>query len=256
KPENKMELKHDYNELEKPVKARYVKVVNVATYDDAKFSIKDLRIFGTTPKMKTQKLSKFMAVRNPDDRREANVIWEPVSGADGYVVRYGIEKNKLYNSYIVYGKNTLYMHSLNTAPEYFFEVEAFSSGLPLYRENPLETVGLGAEIQLSKRGSGMGGFGGGFGGGAGARYMMLKEGQDVYTFDDIDPGNWSLSHAYGPVLWTGQLTEKELISNESNTKPTVTAKLTLLGEGTRTTGYLEMQVIPGPEKGRIEVIRK
>ncbi|MCR5715010.1 MAG: family 43 glycosylhydrolase [Bacteroidales bacterium] len=256
KPENKMELKHDYNELEHPVKARYVKVVNVATYDDAKFSIKDLRIFGTTPKMRTQKLTKFMAVRNPDDRREANVIWEPVSGADGYIVRYGIEKNKLYNSYIVYGKNTLYMHSLNTAPEYFFEVEAFSSGLPLYRENPLATVGLGAEIQLSKRGGGMGGFGGGFGGGAGARYMMLKEGQDVYTFDDIDPGNWSLSHAYGPVLWSGQLTEKELISDEANPKPTVTAKLTLLGEGTKITGTLEMQVIPGPEKGRIEVIRK
>ena len=36
KPQNKMELKHDYNELEKPVQARYVKVVNVATYDDAK----------------------------------------------------------------------------------------------------------------------------------------------------------------------------------------------------------------------------
>ena len=58
------------------------------------------------------------------------------------------------------------------------------------------------------------------------------------------------------MLWTGQLTEKELISNEANPKPTVTAKLTLLGEGTKITGTLEMQVIPGPEKGRIEVIRK
>ena len=85
---------------------------------------------------------------------------------------------------------------------------------------------------------------------------LLKEGQDVYTFDDIDLGNWSLSHAYGPVLWSGQLTEKELISDEANPKPTVTAKLTLLGEGTKITGTLEMQVIPGPEKGRIEVLRK
>ncbi len=38
KPVNKMELKHDYIELENPVQARYVKVVNVATYDGAKFS--------------------------------------------------------------------------------------------------------------------------------------------------------------------------------------------------------------------------
>ena len=252
KPENKLELKHDYNELENPVQARYVKVVNVATYDGAKFSIKDLRIFGTTPQMKTQKVKKFMAVRNPDDLREANVMWEPVPGADGYIVRYGIEKKKLYNSYIVYGKNELYMHSLNTAPkEYYFEVEAFSSGLPKYHENPLETIGLGAEIQLAQRG---GGGNAGYAQGAGTRYIMLKDGVTEYSFGEVSPGTWTLSHSYGPVLWSGQLTEKELISNEANPKPTVTAKLTLLGEGTKITGTLEMQVVPGKEKGRINVV--
>ena len=248
-----MELKHDYNELEKPVNARYVKVVNVATYDNAKFSIKDLRVFGTTSKMKTQKVTKFMAVRNPEDRREANVIWEPVAGADGYVVRYGIEKNKLYNSYIVYGKNQLYMHSMNTKPEYYFDVEAFSSGLPVYKENPLETIGLGAEIQLAQRG---GGGNAGYAQGAGTRYIMLKEGMTEYSFGEVGPGTWTLSHSYGPVLWSGQLTEKELISTEANPKPTVTARLTLLGEGTKNTGYLEMQVIPGKENGTIIVVRK
>lgn len=254
KPENKLELKHDYNELETPVQARYVKVVNVATYDGAKFSIKDLRIFGTTPQMKTRKVKKFMAVRNPDDLREANVMWEPVPGADGYIVRYGIEKKKLYNSYIVYGKNELYMHSLNTAPkQYYFEVEAFSSGLPKYHENPLETIGLGAEIQLAARG---GGGNAGYAQGAGTRYIMLKDGATEYSFGEVGPGTWTLSHSYGPVLWSGQLTEKELISNEANPKPTVTAKLTLLGEGTNNTGYLEMQVIPGKEQGVMKVVVK
>ena len=251
KPQNKMELKHDYNELEKPVQARYVKVVNVATYDDAKFSIKDLRVFGTTPKMKTQKVTKFMAVRNPEDRREANVIWEPVAGADGYIVRYGIEKNKLYNSYIVYGKNDLYMHSMNTKPEYYFDVEAFTSGLPVYRENPRETIGLGAELQIAQRG---GGGNAGYAQGAGTRYIMLKENVNEYWFDDITAGTWTLSHSYGPVLWSGQLTEAQVISNEANPKPTVTSKLTLLGEGAKTTGTLEMQVIPGKEKARIKII--
>jgi len=254
KPENKMELKHDYNELDNPVQARYVKVVNVATYDGAKFSIKDLRIFGTTPQMKTRKVKKFLAVRNPDDLREANVIWEPVAGADGYIVRYGIEKKKLYNSYIVYGKNHLYMHSLNTAPkQYYFEVEAISSGLPQYKENPLETIGLGAEIQLAQR---AGGGNAGYAQGAGTRYIMLKDGATEYSFGEVTPGTWTLSHSYGPVLWSGQLTEKELISNEANPKPTVTAKLTLLGEGTGNTGYLEMQVIPGRENGIINVVVK
>ncbi len=253
KPENKMELKHDYNELKEPVQARYVKVVNVATYDGAKFSIKDLRIFGTTPQMKTQKVKKFMAVRNPDDLREANVMWEPVPGADGYIVRYGIEKKKLYNSYIVYGKNELYMHSLNTAPkQYYFEVEAFSSGLPQYHENPLETIGLGAEIQLAQRG---GGGNAGYAQGAGTRYIMLKEGVSEYSFGEVEPGTWTLSHSYGPVLWSGQLTEKELIADKDDPVETLRVPLTLLGEGTRNTGSLEMVVIPGKEKGIIVVRR-
>ena len=251
KPQNKMELKHDYNELETPVQARYVKVVNVATYDNAKFSIKDLRVFGTTPKMKTQKVTKFMAVRNPEDRREANVIWEPVAGADGYIVRYGIEKKKLYNSYIVYGKNDLYMHSLNTSPEYYFEVEAFTSGLPKYSENPRETIGLGAELQIAQRG---GGGNAGYAQGAGTRYIMLKENVNEYWFDDITAGTWTLSHSYGPVLWSGQLSESDVISNAANPQPTVTSKLTLLGEGAKTTGTLEMQVIPGKEKARIRIV--
>lgn len=246
KPENYYELKHDYNELQTPVKGRYVKVVNVSTYDNAKFSIKDLRIFGTTPKMKTQKVKKFMAVRNPEDRREANVIWEPVTGADGYIVRYGIEKNKLYNSYIVYGKNELYMHSLNTKPEYYFEVEALSSGLDKYTENPLATIGLGAEIQLAK---GQGSFA--YRTASNTVYQMLKEGQQEYVFDKLDPGQYVLNHSYGPVLWSGRLTEKELISNETNPKPTVTAHLTLLGAGTEVTGSLEMQIVPGKENGKM-----
>ena len=248
KPQNKMELKHDYNELETPVTAQYVKVVNVSTYDDAKFSIKDLRIFGTTPQMKTQKVKKFMALRNPEDRREANIVWEPVPGADGYIVRYGIEKKKLYNSYIVYDKTTLYMHSLNTAPKYYFEVEAFDSGLDYYRENPLATVGMGAEIQLAK---GQGSFA--YRSAQNTVYHMLKEGQTEYRFENIEPGSYVLNHSYGPVLWAGELTEKELISNSPNPQPTVTAFLTDMGAGTQVTGTLEMRLIPGPKGGTMIV---
>jgi hypothetical protein len=253
KPENNLELKHDYNEFEKPVKARYVKVTNIATYDNSLFAIKDLRIFGTTDKMKTTKVTDFKAVRNPDDLREANLLWTPVEGADGYVVRYGIEPNKLYNSYIVYGDNKLYMHSLNTAPEkYYFEVEAFSSGLPQYRENPLATIGTGAELQLGGgRGGGMGGFSSY--NQAGNTIVMLKEGVDEYVFEDITPGNWNLTHSYGPNLWRGELTEKELISNEDNPKATLDVPLTKLGVGTKVTGTLRMKVIPGKENGKIVV---
>lgn len=248
KPQNRMELKHDYNELETPVNARYVKVVNVSTYDGAKFSIKDLRIFGTTPQMWTKPVKKFMALRNPQDRREANIVWEPVPGADGYIIRYGIEKKKLYNSYIVYDRTSLYMHSMNTAPEYYFEIEAFNSGLDYWRENPLETIGMGAEIQLAK---GSGSFA--YRGSSTTVYHMLKEGQTEYRFENLEPGNYVLNHSYGPVLWSGELTEKDLISDASDPQPTVTAFLTQMGAGTSVTGTLEMKVIPGPKGGTMTV---
>ena len=254
KPENNLELKHDYNEFNTPVNARYVKVTNIATYDNAKFSIKDLRIFGTTEKMKTSKVADVKVVRNPQDRREADLLWSPVPDADGYVVRYGIEPNKLYNSYIVYGKNTLYMHSLNTGPEDYFEVEAFDDGLPSYQENTLATLGSGAEIQIAKRGAGPGGNSG-YRQAADTKILMLKDGVDEYVFEDIDPGTWVLNHSYGPVLWSGELTEKELISNAANPQPTVTATLTLMGVGTEITNTLMMKVVPGKEKGKIVVYR-
>ena len=232
-----------------------MKVTNVATYDKAKFCIKDLRIFGTTDKMKTTKVTDIKVVRNPQDRREANLLWNPVPGADGYIVRYGIEPNKLYNSYIVYEKNTLYMHSLNTGPEYFFEVEAFDDGLENYKENTLATLGCGAEIQIAKRTAGQGGSFA-YRQTADTKIVMLKDGDDEYVFDDITPGEWILNHTYGPVLWAGELTEKELISNNPSPKPTVTATLTLMGVGTKVTNTLMMKVIPGKEKGKIVVYRK
>lgn len=252
KPENKLELKHDYNELSTPVEARYVKVTNIATYEEALFCIKDLRIFGTTPDSKVSKVSDVMVVRNPQDRREANLLWHPVPGADGYVVRYGIEPDKLYNSYIVYDDNKLYMHSLNTAPEYYFEVEAFDSGLDLYDENTLATMGTGAELQVAKRGAGPGGMSG-YRQTADTKYVMIKEGTTEYVFDNIDAGTWVLNHSYGPVLWAGELTEKELISDEADPKPTVTAFLTYMGAGAKVTNRLTMKVVPGPTCGKIVV---
>ncbi|MBR4810757.1 MAG: hypothetical protein IK039_03230, partial [Bacteroidaceae bacterium] len=80
-----------------------------------------------------------------------------------------------------------------------------------------------------------------------------KENVNEYWFDDIDAGTWTLSHSYGPVLWSGQLTDADVISTAANPKPTVTAKLTLLGEGTKTTGTLQMEVIPGRDKARIRI---
>jgi len=248
KSNNTVEIHHDYTELAKPVKARYVKLTNVFTPDKGKFAVKDMRIFGNPEVAKFTKVSNVKVVRNPQDHREATLLWEPVKDADGYIVRYGIEPKKLYNSYMVYDANMLTIYSLNKNPEYFFEVEAFDNGTDYYRENIRETSGRGAEIELSKdTGDPMS-----FWGGEVLDRKMVKEGINEYVFENIRPGDYILKHTFGPILWKGKLTAAELIG--TGEQPTLTEPLSKLGVGTNVTGTLEMKIMPGKESGKMVVL--
>jgi hypothetical protein len=81
---------------------------------------------------------------------------------------------------------------------------------------------------------------------------MTKEGQKEYVFENIVPGEYTLRHTFGPVLWKGELKNAELIG--SGNQPTVTATLSELGVGTKVTGQIELKVMPGKESGKIVVI--
>jgi xylan 1,4-beta-xylosidase len=239
KSNNTVDNRHDYTELQEPVKARYVKLTNVFTPDSGKFAVQELRIFGNPSLAKFTEVKDVMIVRNPEDRRDATLLWKPVEGADGYVVSYGIEPDKLYNNYMVYDDYTITIHSLNRDPEYYFKVEAFDSGTDYYRERTEQTMGRGAEIELMKD-----------------RVMierkMIKEGQNEYVFENIVPGQYTFRHTFGPVLWRGELTKAELTG--SGDQATVTDTLSKLGVGTKVTGQMEMKVIPGKESGKFVVI--
>lgn len=148
---------------------------------------------------------------------------------------------------MVYDANTLNIFSLNTNPEYYFEVEAFDNGTDYYRENTREIYGVGAEIELSiDKGDQMSMWGGEV-----IERKMVKEGITEYVFEKIAPGDYVLKHTFGPVLWRGKLSNADLIG--SGDKPTVTATLSKLGVGTEVTGEIEMKVIPGKENGKIVV---
>lgn len=230
KSNNTADRRHDYTELSEPINARYIKVTNVFTHDNGKFSIQELRVFGNPDKAEFTDVADIFVARNPEDRRDATITWKPVEGADGYIVRYGIEPDKLYNNYMVYDSNTITIHSLNIRPEYYFKVEAFESGTDYYREVTEQTMGRGAEIELA-RGRTM------------IERKMIKEGVTEYVFDSITPGEYTFRHTFGPVLWKGELTKAELIG--SGESPTVTNTLTDLGKGNETLGKMEMKVVSG-----------
>ena len=243
KSENKLDFHHDYTAFPAAVQARYVRVTNARDcHDGAKFAMKDLRVFGNPASAGSVRVDGVKVVRNPEDRREASLLWDPVPGADGYLIRYGIEPGKLYNSYIVYDDNYFKMHSLNTASEYFFEVTSFDSGLDYYKPRSETVNGTGGEVEMNKRGRG------GYGGNAESKRVMITEGVDEYVFDGIDPGAWTISHTFGPVLWSGELTEADLIGEG---EPGIEAKLTEMGTGTQVTAEMWMKVVRGKEAGKV-----
>ena len=106
KARNSEDACHDYIELEKPVKAKYIKIENVRV-PDGKFSVYDLRIFGTRKGITPPPVNDFTVVRNETDTRKAKIEWQKDPKATGYVVNYGTEINKLFTSVMVYDTNSL-----------------------------------------------------------------------------------------------------------------------------------------------------
>ncbi len=238
KSNNPKDLRHDYTELTEPVRARYAKLTNVFTHDEGKFAVKDFRIFGNPDIAIFSEVKDVMVVRDPEDPRDVTLTWQPVEGADGYVVRYGIEPEKLYNNYMVYDGYTLTIHSLNRDEAYYFKVEAFDSGTDYYRERTERTMGRGAEIELLM-------------GGEMVERKMIVEGKNEYVFENIVPGEYIFRHTFGPVMWRGELTKDHVIGSDD--QATITDTLSDLGTGTEVLGKLGIKVIPGKDSGKFIV---
>lgn len=124
KSNNTKDACHDYVELEKPVRAKYLKIENVKV-PDGKFSIYDLRIFGLK-KGKTPIETKGFEVNRNADSRKATVTWTKDKSATGYIVNYGVDANKLYTSFMVYDCDSVKLTGLNKDIPYYFSIDAFN----------------------------------------------------------------------------------------------------------------------------------
>lgn len=75
------------------------------------------------------------------------------------------------------------MHSLNTASEYFFEVESFDSGLDYFYPRSEEVNGTGGEVEINKRTPGQ--RGGGYGGTTDTEEVYFKVGRMNLILDNL-----------------------------------------------------------------------
>ena len=121
---NTKDMVHELIVLDKPVKSRYLRIVNAKDME-GKFSMYDFRVFGHG-KGKAPKAVETFNARRKEDRRRFDFSWEKVDGATGYVINWGVKQDKLKNTTMVMGENVLEAGYFNRDSEYFFSIDSFN----------------------------------------------------------------------------------------------------------------------------------
>lgn len=116
---------HDYIQLSNKVLCRYLKITN-AEVPEGHFAISGFRVFGKGNGNVPAKIKKFEVKRNPDNKRSVDLKWTNSKYAIGYNISFGIDKDRLYQNYMVYQDSTLTINSLNAALDYYFSIESFN----------------------------------------------------------------------------------------------------------------------------------
>lgn len=141
KTRNKTDVPHDYVELERPVRARFVKLVN-HKMPTGKFALSGFRVFGKGSGELPEQVEDFIVLRaSPKkfgERRSAWLKWRVNDRADGYVVYFGKSPDKMYGSIMVYGKNDYFFTGMDRTDPYYFQIEAFNSNGISERTKPIK----------------------------------------------------------------------------------------------------------------------
>ena len=123
------DLPHDFTFFEKGVRIRYLKLSGMQAPMGGRPAVSGLRVFGRhLPGEITSGGPSAVQKIHVRKKETMNVrlTWPAAKGADGYNVRYGIQPDKLYASWQVYGKNELELSTLNAGVTYYAAVDAFN----------------------------------------------------------------------------------------------------------------------------------
>ncbi len=110
--------------LNRPVNGKFVRYNNVKVPGN-NLALSEIRVFGKGFGKKPAKVRGF-TVNRQDDRRDASLLWQPVKGAQGYNIRWGIAPGNLYQSWLIYDVNEHFMRNLDRDTRYYFTIEAFN----------------------------------------------------------------------------------------------------------------------------------
>lgn len=125
KSQNKTDVPHDYIELQKPVKTRFIKMVNLHM-PTGKFAISGFRVFGNGNGEKPSAVKNLIILRTEKDKRSAYIKWQPVDNAFAYNLYYGTAPDKLYNCIMIHDFNEHWFKAMDSQKAYYFAIEAIN----------------------------------------------------------------------------------------------------------------------------------
>jgi hypothetical protein len=125
---NDQDRPHEYVTLTEPVRTRHLKLVIESMPQGRKPAVRDLRVFGISSNPPPAPLDVFHVFRDVNDERQATIVWKEVSRVTGYLVRYGIARDKLYQHVHVTGGDSLRIRSLNRGVDYYFRIDTLNDG--------------------------------------------------------------------------------------------------------------------------------
>ncbi len=138
KSKNSTDVPHDYIELETPVQARFVKLVNLKM-PTGKFAISGLRVFGSGNGAKPNAVKDFHILRTRKDKRSAWLKWNRVDNAYAYNIYLGTEPDKLYNCIMVMDTNEYWLKTMDNEKTYYFTIESINEN-GVSEKTPIQKV--------------------------------------------------------------------------------------------------------------------
>ena len=120
---------HELLVLDRPVKARFVRITNKGELS-GKFSVYDLRVFGLAPGDKPSSVED-LTIEREEDARRMRFTWPVSKDATGYILRWGTDPEELYSTCQT-EKPELELGLFSAGQKYYFKVDAINeSGVTL-----------------------------------------------------------------------------------------------------------------------------
>jgi len=123
--DNLKDAPHELIVLPETKQTRYLRITNKKELT-GQFSISDLRVFGNGDGKLPHLVTELQIQRDEEDRRIIRLKWNKQAvPPTGYILRWGVDKNRLYNTAMVFG-NEYEGRSFNRDSEYYFSIDSFN----------------------------------------------------------------------------------------------------------------------------------